>query len=95
MAPTSRTREDEDKPMRCARCGSELSARDAEAADNLPLSESDALVHRESTTCEGNEVRLRTEIMQAMHELEDEGIWEIQHRAEGDDDAVGDTVAKT
>ena len=37
--------------IRCCNCGAELSPRDAESVDGLPLSESGMLGHREPEIC--------------------------------------------
>ena len=70
--------------MRCWRCGGELRPRDAEAADNAPLSESDRLVHRDERVCEAYEAQMSRDIIEAMFELQDDGLFEVRVGPGGD-----------
>lgn len=74
-----------DSGIRCRRCGNELKPADAEAADGLPLSESEWLVHREGTGCGTRRAADDGELLEAMRELEADGLFEV--RWDGDDAA--------
>ena len=62
--------------IRCCNCGAELSPRDAESFEGLPLSESGMLGHREPEICRAVNRAVSAEITLAMKELEAEGLWE-------------------
>ena len=62
--------------IRCCNCGTELSPRDAESFDGLPLSESAMLGHRKPEICRAVNRAISGEILLAIHELEAEGLWE-------------------
>ena len=62
--------------IRCCNCGAELSPRDAESFDGLPLSESEMLGHRQPEICGAVNRAISAEILLAIHELEAEGLWE-------------------
>ena len=62
--------------IRCCNCGAELSPRDTESFDGLPLSESEMLGHRQPEICRAVNRAISAEIMLAIKELEAEGLWE-------------------
>lgn len=75
--------------IRCCNCGAELSPRNAESFDGLPLSESAMLGHREPEICRAIKRAVSAEIMLAIKELEAEGLWETVAEdadSEGDQD---------
>ena len=61
---------EKDTPARCERCGGELRPEDSAAADNLPLSESGRLVHRDRRGCSQESDRRRLERLEAMLGME-------------------------
>ena len=67
--------------IRCCNCGAELSPREAESFDGLPLSESGMLGHREPEICRAVNRAISAEIMLAIKELEAEGLWETVAKA--------------
>ena len=73
-----------DSGIRCRRCGNELKPADAEGP---PLSESEWLVHREGTDCGTRWAADDGELLEAMRELEAEGLFEVRW---GGDDAASE-----